>query len=303
MQTLTRTWLTAMAILTVAMCGTMAAGADTVTREFRVAPGGTLDLETDTGRIEVATDGGSTLRVEVQREGRDGEDLKLDFDQQGDNVVVRAHWPDEDDDDDWHQHKARVKFLVRVPRQYNLRLDTSGGSIDVDDLDGTLDARTSGGSLEFGNIRGRVKGHTSGGSIKLAGAGDDVLLKTSGGSIRVGEVNGSLRAHTSGGSVRVAGALREVHATTSGGSVEATLLTQPSEDCVFSTSGGSVTLYMAGNLAVDIDARSSGGGVRSDFAVDGRTKAKRRLRGSLNGGGPTIRLESSGGGVRIRKAN
>ena len=80
-----------------------------------------------------------------------------------------------------------------------------------------------------------------------------------------------------------------------------TMTSQPTEDCSLSTSGGSVTLYLASNLAVDINA--SGGGVRSDFAIDGQNRAKRRLRGSINGGGPTIRLHSGGGGVRIRSAD
>lgn len=270
--------------------------ADTISRSFDVGAGGALEMRTDTGSIDVST-GGDSVEIRVVRAGRDGEELELDFSQRGDRVIVRGEWPTE------HRHRghsARVRYEITVPQQFDLELQTSGGSITVDDLDGVLEADTSGGSLDFGMIQGEVDAHTSGGSIELEGGGAGVRLDTSGGSIRVGEVVGDLKATTSGGSIRIDGVGGRVEASTSGGSVKARLTSQPTQDCSLSTSGGTVTLYIDPALALDIDARSSSGGVRSDLAIDGQTSDKRRLRGSINGGGPKMRLHSSGGGVRIR---
>jgi DUF4097 and DUF4098 domain-containing protein YvlB len=272
------------------------ARADTVSRSFDVPPGGTLDIETDVGSIDVVT-GGSAVEVRVEREGRDGEQLELDFRQQGDRVLVRGEWPQ--GERRWGQ-RAKVTFHVTVPKRFDLELQTSGGSITVGDLDGTVEADTSGGSLDFGVIQGDVDAHTSGGSIELAGGGANARLDTSGGSIRVGEVAGDLAAKTSGGSIRIDGVRGRVDASTSGGSVKARLTAQPTQDCRLSTSGGTVTLYIDPSMALDIDAHSSSGGVRSDVPIEGQTRGKRRLKGSINGGGPTMRLHSSGGGVRIR---
>ncbi|MDO6695812.1 hypothetical protein Q4574_21125 [Aliiglaciecola sp. 3_MG-2023] len=75
---------------------------------------------------------------------------------------------------------------------------------------------------------------------------------------------------------------------------------QPNKDAELSTSGGSITAYLLDTLAIDIDASTSGGRVRSEFDVDGRVK-KQSIRGEINGGGPTLELHTSGGSVSIKK--
>jgi hypothetical protein len=51
---------------------------------------------------------------------------------------------------------------------------------------------------------------------------------------------------------------------------------------------------------VSIDATASGGSVRSDVPVTIQGKVETdSLRGDMNGGGPILRLRSSGGGVTI----
>jgi hypothetical protein len=66
------------------------------------------------------------------------------------------------------------------------------------------------------------------------------------------------------------------------------------------TSGGSITLHLTSDARVDIDASASGGRVHSDLPVQVEGEISRsRLRGEINGGGPLLRLHSSGGGVRI----
>jgi hypothetical protein len=268
-------------------------------RSFDVADGGLLTIDTEPGKIDVRTDGRG-VQIEVLRDGARSDEFEVTFEQSGDDVTVKGEWPE--GLRSWRARgKARIEYRVTVPPNFNLDLNTSGGSVRVDDLGGSLRARTSGGSIQMGVIAGEVDANTSGGSIKLDGGGAAANLNTSGGSIRVGEVGGDLVAYTSGGSIRIDGVNGNVEARTSGGSVEATLLQQPTSDCKLSTSGGTVTLNLAGEFAVNIDASTGGGRVKSDWAIDGKTSAKRSMRGSINGGGPLMRLSSSGGGVRIRR--
>lgn len=295
-------WLAAPGAALISLLLIGSARADVVGKQFQVSDGSNLELATDVGKIVVETGTSGQVSIEVQREGNRAEELDIQFDQRGDTVFVKGEFPE--DDDRWSRKgRMRVEFTVKVPRRFNLNLSTSGGSIAVDDLDGTLRAHTSGGSLKFGRVEGEVDAHTSGGSIQLDSGGANVRVNTSGGSIRIGNVAGTVAARTSGGSIRIADVGGAIDATTSGGSVEARMLTQPGENSNLSTSGGQVTLYLADNIAVDIDATSSAGGVRSDFPLDGKTSDKRRLRGSINGGGPTVRLRSAGGRVTIRGMN
>ncbi|MEM1260898.1 MAG: DUF4097 family beta strand repeat-containing protein [Pseudomonadota bacterium] len=278
------------------------ARADVIEKSFDIAAGGTLDLDTDVGAVKIDTHSANRIDVEVERDGPDANELIVEFETAGNRLKVNGRW-EGGKQSWWNGKQARIVFRVTVPEQFNVDLNTRGGSIEIDDLSGEVDASTSGGSLRFGHIDGEIDANTSGGSIRIDGGSANIDVSTSGGSIKIGEATGDVRARTSGGSIRVRNAKGRIEARTSGGSVEAEMLVQPTGDSTLSTSGGSVRLYVADGIGLDVDATSSSG-VRSEIPVGGETKAKRRLRGELNGGGPKVRLETSGGGVKIyRLAN
>ncbi|MFI5132464.1 MAG: hypothetical protein ACHQFX_20845, partial [Chitinophagales bacterium] len=54
-------------------------------------------------------------------------------------------------------------FKIFVPKNVSVDLSTSGGSIALTNLSGTLDFKTSGGSLRLDQVSGKIKGRTSGG--------------------------------------------------------------------------------------------------------------------------------------------
>ena len=53
---------------------------------------------------------------------------------------------------------------------------------------------------------------------------------------------------------------------------------------------------------VTLDAHTQGGGVKSDLPVQVEGKADGgTLRGKINGGGPSLKLETEGGSIRVSK--
>lgn len=293
----------------------LASVAQDLTRSFDVQPGGRLDIDTDVGSIDVKTADVSTVEIDVRVRGRDAEEFNLDFEQKGDNVRVRGR--KKSGFGNHRYHDVSVRIQATVPQRFDLRLDTSGGSIDVADLDGQVRADTSGGSIDLGVISGRVRASTSGGSIEIEEGGEDVDADTSGGSIRIGKAAGRIVADTSGGSIRIgrggdtiradtAGgsitikeAVEAVDASTAGGSVRVGFAGQPKRDSSLSTSGGNVTVFLTEGLAFNIDA-SSGVSVDSDFDLEDVRERPGSLEGRLNGGGPDLELSSSGR-VRIER--
>ena len=285
---------------------------DDIKKSFKVGQGGLLTLESDLGSIEVKAVSGNRVDVEVRFEERRGsrerikkilEDFDVDFQQRGDDVYVKAEYK-RNFRNFWDSvgRYIRVKFLVSVPRKYNVDLHTSGGSISVDDLEGEVYSQTSGGSLDFGHIVGPVTGRTSGGSITLDGCDGTADVKTSGGSITIGKVSGNVVARTSGGGIRVDEVMGSINARTSGGSVSANISRQPKDDCRLTTSGGSITVHMFKDIKVDVDAGTSGGRVKTDFPVTLRGEiSKRSLRAQINGGGPELYLHTSGGSIYLRE--
>lgn len=303
---------------------------DTIKKSFNVSSGGTLNIESDIGSIEVQARDDHRVVIEVFRNGDSRydhdfdeliRDFEVEFDQRGNDVFVIGEW--KGGDGNWWNHRKnrlKIRYVVSVPTRYNVDLSTSGGGISVDDLEGKVKSRTSGGSLSFGDINGDVFGRTSGGSITLDGCNGIAEVRTSGGSIRIGDVKGNVDAQTSGGSVTIDRAGGEViaktsggsinveevmgsiEATTSGGTVTAHISKQPKGRCYLKTSGGSIKVYLAEDIGVDLDASTSGGHVETDFPVkvQGRI-SKRSLQAKVNDGGPEMMLKTSGGSIYIRK--
>lgn len=325
----TKIWLTAVAVLA-GLTGTALADIeDTVEKNYKVGDNGNLTVAADMGSIEVTAAGQGDLKVTVYRKmdastrkeaDRILEDLELEFTQSGNDVSVTARYHRDSKLFNWERSRLRLRFVISVPKKYNVDLNTSGGSISVSDLTGKALSKTSGGSLTFGRIEGPVNGKTSGGSISLQGCTGNADVRTSGGSIRIGEVDGQVQAMTSGGSINIEKAkgsvvaetsgggihvdevMGDIDASTSGGSVSATISKQPAGPCRLKTSGGTITVELAADIKVDVDAATSGGRVTTQFpvTVEGEL-SKTRLNATINGGGPELLLRTSGGSININK--
>ena len=287
--------------------------AETVVRSFEVGAGGTLTIDAEIGSIEIRTTSTQTVDFRMKTTGTHAEKVTVDFELGGNDVLVTSDYTGSRS---WGR-KPKVRFLVTTPKNYNVELKTSGGSISIDDLDGRARAKTSGGQISFGQIEGEVLAKTSGGSITLDGcraAADldtsggsisvgyvDGALKaeTSGGSIHIGRVNGTVSAHTSGGGITLDDAKNTIDLRTSGGGIKASLSKQPDADCRLKTSGGSIRIELPADISVEVNASTSGGKVHSDFEVTGGHRTKKSLSGKINGGGPELFLRTSGGSVRI----
>lgn len=260
------------------------AAEDTIRRGFRVADGGTLRLEARAGDVTIVS-GGTGVAVEIIRSarGRRAAELlaehEIEFEQRGDDVIITSKRSSLFDS--WLSYYS-VQWNIRIPARYNVEVRSSGGSIELSDIGGTVDARSSGGGIKAGRLAGPANLTSSGGSITVEGAASDLDI------------------HTSGGGIRIEDAAGRVDATSSGGGIRARFSRQPGGDSRLSTSGGGVTVTIARDLKLDLDAKSSGGSVRSDVPVTMRGEIDdNEVRGQINGGGPKLVLRSSGGGIRI----
>ena len=74
---------------------------------------------------------------------------------------------------------------------------------------------------------------------------------------------------------------------------------QPAGD--LETSGGSIEAEFSEDARVDLDAKTSGGRVHVEQELHFVGSIERgHVRGRINGGGPELRLKTSGGNVRVR---
>ena len=265
-------------------------------RQLDLAPGGRLLLDTDDGRVTVRGGSQDGVRIRITSRRDDIDDrYRFSFESDGQRAVVKgdrrgASW--------FSWRRDSIEFEIEVPTATSLELETSGGRISVEGVDGELVVDTSGGSIEIVEVRGDVDAHTSGGPIEVVNVAGDLRADTSGGSISVEDVTGDVRAETSGGSIRMEEIGGRVYAHSSGGSVSVRFAGGNAEGGDLSTSGGTVTAYVDRSVPLDIDASTSGGRVSFDITVRGQV-SKGKVQGTINGGGESLRLRSSGGNVRL----
>jgi DUF4097 and DUF4098 domain-containing protein YvlB len=291
-------------------------------RRLALAPGGSFTLDTQVGSVDLVGDSTSGVTVTITSTRDDLDDrLTFDFEEQPGRVRVTAKRTRGISDwfFEWRQF-GRVRFTVHVPSRTDVsvstsggelhlsrlegpaRLRTSGGRVRVEDVVGDVNANTSGGSIRVERVRGSVDVGTSGGAIEVATIAGPVRAGTSGGAITIEATSGDVAAETSGGRIQVRGAGGHVRAHTSGGPVMVNFAPGNSRGGDLSTSGGGVTAAVDPRAALTIDASTSGGGVSTDLALTTRNFSRNSVRGDLNGGGPALRLRTSGGPIQIAAA-
>ncbi|MEO6006146.1 MAG: DUF4097 family beta strand repeat-containing protein [Opitutus sp.] len=283
-----------------------------VEKTFTVQPDGLLTVETQGGNIRVETADQTTVKVVATQTIKASseseadsllEKLTLTIEQQGQGVTATSKYEKKPSGLNWGSWPpVQVNFVVTVPSHYNVKVKTSGGDISVDDLMGKVYARTSGGNVTLGKISQDVDAGTSGGDVRLNEGLASVKLSTSGGNITVERAIGATDLDTSGGDIRIGSVENTVHASTSGGNVTAGIVGAFKGDCVLDTSGGNVRANVSRDATFNLDASTSGGDVKAEgltITIEKGGSGRSRLVGKVNGGGPLLKLRSSGGDVSV----
>ena len=104
--------------------------------------------------------------------------------------------------------------------QGTVHADTGGGLIQMDRIGSDAVANTGGGEIRFGAIGGSIRCVSGGGSIQVDRVGRESWLETAGGDIFVRETGGPIHTTTAGGNIQIQRAAAMVSARTSGGRIE-----------------------------------------------------------------------------------
>lgn len=275
-----------------------------VVKNFRVETPASVNVETSGGSISVVGGSGSQVVVKmyVSKSGTSWfgsddieeslEDYDINISQQGNTVYASA----KKRGNGWGSNSLNISFELEVPRSVSSNLNTSGGSISLQSLEGNQKVRTSGGSLNFDDINGYTEANTSGGSININGYQGVIQGRTSGGSIRAHNADGELDLHTSGGSIILEDVQGSIEARTSGGSIKAFVL-GIDKYLTLKTSGGSVNAVIPEGIGVDLDL--AGNRVNTSLNNFSGTSERDHVKGTMNGGGVAVNLRTSGGSVNL----
>ncbi|MEO6486772.1 MAG: DUF4097 family beta strand repeat-containing protein [Thermoanaerobaculia bacterium] len=121
------------------------------------------------------------------------------------------------------------------------------------------------------------------------------------GAIHLSDVSGKIELDTTNGKIEVARCSGSVDAETTNGGISVELMTVTAgREMSFETTNGRIALTVPATLAAEINAATTNGSVRSDLPLTTSRFSRTSVKGSLNGGGPEIRLRTTNGGIDIR---
>ena len=128
-------------------------------------------------------------------------------------------------------------------------------------------------------------------------------LSTVNGGLTVRDVEGRLELSTTNGGVKLASVGGDVRGRTTNGGIDVELdgATWRGEGLDLETTNGGVRLTIPEGYSAKLEAGTVNGGFNSDIPLRMRGRWPREVEATLGAGGPTIRVKTSNGGVRITK--
>lgn len=171
----------------------------------------------------------------------------------------------------------------------NMTVESASGSASISDCDGdTLSVHMTSGQIEVRNVEFETidAGCTSG-DTTIENTTASVKVGSTSGTIRIADVQGSVQANNTSGGVYIT----QTHSDIDPISVQIT--------------SGPIELKLNKDAAFNLSTHSTSGGVKSDFDImvsgtDGSISRK-DLSGKVNGGGPSVDLDTTSGSIRVLK--
>jgi len=182
----------------IALSGAREEATETWTRSYPISAGGTVDLSTVNGRIEVVAGTKPTVEVTATKVAKAAtkegaadllKKIAIKEEVSGDAIKLRVERPGSNGGmhlGGWGQ-STEVRYRVEVPAATKLVLETTNGQIDVDGVRGAAKLETVNGTIKANGLGGSISAETVNGGVDLgvASLDADVHVETVNGGVTV----------------------------------------------------------------------------------------------------------------------
>jgi hypothetical protein len=138
------------------------------------------------------------------------------------------------------------------------------------------------------------------GNVVVDGVGENAKIATGSGNIHATGMHGGFKVDTGSGDIyaeQIGAGDVKAHAGTGSGNIKAG--GTPSAEWKLETGSGNVELW-AGSAAFTLDASTGSGSIHTDQEmVTQGTQGHHHVTGKLHGGGPTVRIQTGSGDIRV----
>jgi DUF4097 and DUF4098 domain-containing protein YvlB len=271
-------WIAAAAL---ALTALPALGAEaTFDRTLSVSGRVELSVSTGSGNIHITHGAGNQVHIWGKvKSGWGGSDERVrqiaanpPIEQTGSIIRIGGHHE--------NLHNISIDYEIQAPENAFLDAGSGSGDIRVEGVGENAKISTGSGNIHATGLHGGFKVDTGSGDIYAEQTGEGfVKAQTGSGNIELRNLRGSLYAHTGSGNIKAGGA--------------------PTADWKLGTGSGNVELW-PGSAALTLDASTGSGSIHTDQEMlTHGSSDHHHVSGKINGGGPTVRIETGSGDIRV----
>jgi len=205
-------------------------------------------------------------------------------------------------DDEALRRNVSISYDITVPRTTQVKANSGSGDVRIDQLAGAVTAHTGSGNIRIHNIEGDVDTSAGSGDVEATSISGVAKASTGSGNIHVEQSgNGYTRVSAGSGDVEVEGAKSSLDARTGSGNIRVHGNVGGSWN--IRTGSGDVVLTVPPDGKFTLYAHTSSGDVHSDLpvttTVTSSSEERHTVRGTVNGGGPQLDVNTGSGNITI----
>ena len=245
-----------------------------------------LAVSTGSGDIHFTRGSGNEIhihgKIHVNHNGSEEKAREIaanpPIEQNGDVIRVGQHPDQNQDREQWHG--ISIDYQIEAPAGTLLSAISGSGDIVDEGVGQNAKLQTGSGDIKATGLEGPFTVKTGSGNIVAEQSGQgDVIAETGSGDIELKDIHGGFHGQTGSGDIKANGT--------------------PSASWTLETGSGSIELW-TGNAPATLDASTGSGSVTTDheMMVQGSFD-HHHMRGTLNGGGPTVRVQTGSGEIHI----
>jgi DUF4097 and DUF4098 domain-containing protein YvlB len=292
-------------------------------RNFNVNGPVQLNIENSSGSVNVRRGGSDKVEIHARVRSRnwfgdsDAQAKKIlenpPVEQSGNTIRITRPEPH-----DWFTHVS-INYEITVPEETTVNSATGSGSQTVSSVKGPVNVKSGSGSVNVTDIGAQAEATTGSGSITLQSVKGSAKVQTGSGSVHADGIAGAFRVRTGSGGIDVRQtAPGDVDAETGSGHISIENVTggvtaragsgsikvdgRPTSEWNVHSGSGSIDLRVAGDLGLDLYARTSSGSVNVDspITLEGGQINRHEVRGKIRGGGTRLEATTGSGTIHIQ---
>ncbi len=215
-----------------------------------------------------------------------------------------------------------VHYKVVIPSQATINARSVSGDVTLENIGGKAAAETKSGDVTVMGARNGAKAETVSGDVYVVDIDNGAYCKTASGNVKAKNVTGNTDLNCVSGDVTGDNIKGDVEADTVSGSVKLLNISganvvkgktmsgstiylgeiSPNGRYSLNAHSGKVEMTIPSNSAFDLNASTFSGSIKTDFeVVMSGTLSKKKISGSVNGGGADVNLKTFSGSVHLKK--